>query len=406
MHGNLTANRISIITGTYGQAAAQVRGLGGNGKSLLAREYSIRFGPAYPGGVFWLNAYGNDDTEGPLDPEQREALRQNQIREFATQCDVPTEGLKPGEIEASFWQAIEKRGKQCLWIVDDVPSRLRPSDLESTWNARWAGASTLVTTRSREYRAFGSAMDLGVLSPDEALRLLCSHRHPSGSTDESAARRIVDLLGYHPLAVEVAGSYLALGFEDFESYVASLENPVEDAVEFGNVLRESLPTGHERSISATLLKSIRQLGPEGMDFLRLASVLAVAPIQVKFVSEVFEFLNVKEGGKTYALKAVDQAGTLSLCERPGDDTRTVHTLISRTMMFQLPDEERTVRLQSAALEALTSRLGRISDIRELPKIAIDMPHARHLVMNNLHTTAAAKLGLSVAEHDYEGADYG
>jgi hypothetical protein len=81
LHGKLTANRISIITGVYGQAATQVRGLGGNGKSLLAREYSIRFGPAYPGGVFWLNAYGHDDTKGSVNPEQREALRQDQIRE-------------------------------------------------------------------------------------------------------------------------------------------------------------------------------------------------------------------------------------------------------------------------------------------------------------------------------------
>src|SRR5436309_3432882 len=81
------------LTGVYGQAAAQVRGLGGNGKSLLAREYSIRFGPAYPGGVFWLNAYGHDDTKGPLNPEQREALRQDQIREFAIRSGVPTEGL-------------------------------------------------------------------------------------------------------------------------------------------------------------------------------------------------------------------------------------------------------------------------------------------------------------------------
>jgi hypothetical protein len=216
LHGKLTANRISIITGVYGQAAAQVRGLGGNGKSLLAREYSIRFGPAYPGGVFWLNAYGHDDSKGPLDAEQREALRQNQIREFATQCDVPTEGLKRGEIEASLWQAVEKRGEPCLWIVDDVPSRLSQDELQNTWNARWAGASTLMTTRSQEYGSLGGTLDVGVLSPDEAFRLLCLHRHPTGA-EESSARRIVDLLGYHPLAVEVAGSYLAQGGEDFRA---------------------------------------------------------------------------------------------------------------------------------------------------------------------------------------------
>ena len=56
LHGHLTANRMSIVTGTVGQALAYVQGMGGNGKTLLAREYAIRFGPAYPGGVFWLNA--------------------------------------------------------------------------------------------------------------------------------------------------------------------------------------------------------------------------------------------------------------------------------------------------------------------------------------------------------------
>jgi hypothetical protein len=100
LHGKLTANRLSIITGVYGQAVAEVRSMGGNGKSLLAREYSIRFGPAYPGGVFWLNAYGHDDTKGPLRQKQREALRQDQLRAFATKLQVPTEGLKPSDIEA------------------------------------------------------------------------------------------------------------------------------------------------------------------------------------------------------------------------------------------------------------------------------------------------------------------
>jgi MoxR-like ATPase len=49
LHSKLTANRISITTGVYGQPVTQVRGLAGIGKSLLAREYSVRFGAAYPG---------------------------------------------------------------------------------------------------------------------------------------------------------------------------------------------------------------------------------------------------------------------------------------------------------------------------------------------------------------------
>src|SRR5947207_2450058 len=45
---------------------ARVSGLGGMGKSLLAEEYALHFGSAYPGGVFWLRAHGNDDAQTPL----------------------------------------------------------------------------------------------------------------------------------------------------------------------------------------------------------------------------------------------------------------------------------------------------------------------------------------------------
>ena len=44
----------------------QVRGLGGLGKSLLAEEYALRFGAAFPAGVFWLQAPGLGGTEARL----------------------------------------------------------------------------------------------------------------------------------------------------------------------------------------------------------------------------------------------------------------------------------------------------------------------------------------------------
>ena len=42
-----------MITGS-GTGLVQVQGMGGIGKTLLAEEYALRFGSAYPGGVFWL----------------------------------------------------------------------------------------------------------------------------------------------------------------------------------------------------------------------------------------------------------------------------------------------------------------------------------------------------------------
>jgi hypothetical protein len=190
LHGQLTANRMSIITGALGPAAAQVRGMGGNGKSLLAREYAVRFGAAYPGGVFWLSAYGHDDSKEALDSTQREVLRHTQIRDLAVSCGVVVEGLDAAQVEAVFWSHLERQGQPCLWIVDDLPSGLNPEEIASRWAVRWQQASTLITTRSHEYRELGNSqdIDLDVLEEDEALQLLTSRCPPKGEAQHEAAR--------------------------------------------------------------------------------------------------------------------------------------------------------------------------------------------------------------------------
>jgi hypothetical protein len=98
--------------------------MGGVGKSLLAEEYALHFGAAYPGGVFWLRAYGNDDAKAALGPEERAALRSDQVRGQAEDLHIKVQGLSAREVEAALRGEIERRGQPCLWVVDDVPNGL------------------------------------------------------------------------------------------------------------------------------------------------------------------------------------------------------------------------------------------------------------------------------------------
>jgi hypothetical protein len=405
LHAKLTANRIGLISGVYGQGAAQVRGLGGNGKSLLAREYALRFGPAYPGGVFWLNAYGHDDSQGALDEGSRLATRQDQLRQFALDLGVTIEGLKPEEIEAAFWRQLEASGRACLWIVDDVPSGISAFDLQRYWFAPGSNVSTLITTRSREYGSFGEHLDLGVLSTEEALTLLTRRRRPENDPEKTAAQQLTEALGCHPLAVEVAGSYLAKVDNSFQQYSDELTDLRHDALEYGALLRDNLPTGHDRSITRTLLKSIQLLSEEGRDFLRLASGLAVAPISSRFLQEVFEAVGVATGIRETVLMALDQADSLSLCEKAGHDSRRVHTLVSRVVRFKLDDNDRVEQLRKAAVGVLCRRLSVAGDIREHPGIANEVVHGRHLTAARLVTKDDATLAGWIARYDYERGDY-
>ena len=406
LHGRLTANRTSIITGIVGQATAQVRGLGGNGKSLLAREYAIRFGPSFPGGVFWVGAFGNDETRGPLDSESRDALRQDQIRAFAIRQGIPSNGMSATEIEAAFWKRLADLQKPCLWIVDDLPSGLNHEEVENRWNAQWSGASTLITTRSTRYEAFGGHIDLDVLNESEAIHLLTSRRKPDGTLEEDAAGEIANELGFHPLAIEVAGSFLAKRIQSFAEYLRDLKRQDTDALEFGAQLREQLPIGHERSVVSTLLKSVRLVGQEGMDLLRLASRLAVAPIPIRLIQlAMTEALQIGNP-VMYVTEALDQVESLSLCTGEGDDARGVHTLVSRAVRHEVGNDSRTAMLRAGAAEALVKSLTAVTDIRQHQRLGREITHARRLLADDISTVTESFLATFVAHYEYERGNHG
>src|SRR5664280_3637694 len=119
---------------------------------------------------------------------------------------------------------------------------------------------------------------------------MCIRDRPVGKDEEEQARGLAKDLGYHALALDVPASALMSygGDEPYRKFREELSNQDEDALELSTELADTLPNGHEKSIAQTMLRSIRNLGAEGQDFLRLASVLAVAPIPASLVTAVFE----------------------------------------------------------------------------------------------------------------------
>src|SRR5271157_54022 len=412
VHSLLHAGDVAQITGAPAAAGGigQVQGLGGVGKSLLAEEYALHFGAAYPGGVFWVRAYGNDDAKAALSPEEREALRANQVRGIAERLGVDTHGMTAEQIEGALAHKIAGEGKDCLWVVDDVPNGLDGEALRR-WFAPHPLARTLVTTRSREYGSLARGIDLSVLTPDEAYQLLTSRRVPGGKGEEEQARELAKDLGYHALALDVTSSALMSygGDEPYRKFREELANPDEDALELSTELADALPNGHEKSIAQTMLRSIRGLRAEGQDFLRLASVLAVAPIPASLVTAVFQEADGLERGKAEQRqrKAFHDVTKASLAEIAGEkqDARSVHTLVSRAVRFREASLERTQVLRAAAVEALRSETAKAApDPRLHKQIEFHVAHARQVVAM-LESISEANLVGWLAQYDYVRGSY-
>jgi tetratricopeptide (TPR) repeat protein len=408
IHSFLHSAEVPIITGAIASATVQIHGTGGVGKSLLTEEYALRYAAAFPGGVFWLRAFGNDDVKAALGPQEREAERIRQVRDIAADYGIPVEERSPKEIEAHLAREMGNHD-HFLWIVDDIPSGMDVETLER-WLAPHPLGKTLITTRTKEYDFLGTLIPLGVLEEDEAWELLTSWRKPEGEEEEEAARQLIKDLGCHALALDVAGAALhkSEGFQSFADFREDLANPTRDELELAAELKGVLPNGHEKSIASTFIRSIERLGPEGLDFLRLASVLAMAPIPASLISSVFsevDGLNESEG-RGRAVKALDDVENLSLAERVEDEqgARSVHTLISRTVRFHDSQPERTSQLETAAFQALTGELSRADDPGVHGELRLAVTHARELV-NRSDDILAADLMNRVGEFDYVRGAY-
>ena len=385
IHSDLHASDFPIITGAHASAVVQVHGMGGVGKSLLAEEYALRFAAAFPGGVFWLSAFGNDDVKTGITAEEREAERYGQISGIATDLNIYVDGRSPEEIEGALKWKLGAIEKPFLWVVDDLPSGMVVETLER-WLAPHPLGKTLITTRSQEYDSVGTPIPLGVLEQVEAYELLTSRRKPEGEEEEDSARRLVEALGYHALAVDVAGAALHMSagiqsFADFRKELADSSSD-DDVLEFAGELTGTLPSRHEASIASTFLHSIERLKPEGQDFLRLASRLAVAPIPASLISSVFCEVDGLDriSGRRRGTLAIHQADELSLAERVEEEgVWLVHTLISRTMRFRDTYPERSEKLQDAAVKVLTTELQGVDDPRTHDTLKLAVTHAKELV---------------------------
>jgi len=426
IHSGLHESEYPITAGTSASHAPVVRvyGMGGVGKSLLAEEYALRYGAAFPGGVFWLSAFGNDDTKTGMSADEREAAREGQIRQIATTLGITVEGRNPDEIEVALRLELGRREKSFLWVVDDLPSGTDRETFER-WLAPHSLGKTLITTRAKEHDALGTLIPLDVLEPEEAYELLTSRRKPRVEGDRGRRRRgadekeeefaacdIVEALGCHALAVDVAGAalYDSSSRTPFVTFLEDLADPTDDALEFAADLKWELPTGHEASIASTFLRSIDRLESEGLDFLRLASMLAVAPIPATLISSVFSLVDSldERSGRRRADLAVSRAEKLSLAERANGDAGawSVHTLISRTMRFRDPKPERSEELRDAAVRVLTTAFRvNAGDPRDHAALELVVAHARELA-DGADDLKTADLAGWVARYDLERGEYG
>jgi WD40 repeat protein len=231
---------------TVGIRPAGLTGMGGIGKTQLAVEYVYRYRGSYPDGVFWVNAaeplaQGLAQIACRIRPEVQDSQHDEQLR-------------------TAFNELHQRKGS--LLVLDNLgdPAKLIATIIEGR-SIEGLRCRILFTTRERELGRF-HPVELSVLPEDPALALLLWHprrhsiRDNPSHRERAEARAICRLLGFLPLALELAGAFLGENDEmPLADYRARLEREgciTTIEAELENLSRVNFQPTHDAAIEATL----------------------------------------------------------------------------------------------------------------------------------------------------------
>ncbi|MCX4741787.1 TIR domain-containing protein [Streptomyces antibioticus] len=316
---------------------AQLRGMPGIGKSLLAQEYALRFSSAFPGGIFWfdLHAVQGADPASVMDAYAR------QVATVASVLGLRVSEHQLPALLSHLAVFLGEQGMACLWVVDGLPDGLADEQLNLLRGPHLL-ASTLITTRSLRYTAFAEAVNVPPLPDADSLHLLTAHSGPRDAAEQAAAVSLVHDVGGHPQALDALVELASTtGF-------AHVRNRLHGAGQ--DILAGPLT-------AALLPHSLTGRTPTA-DILRLLAVACPAPLSVETVRNVLGALPEYDPWETPPLvaHAIDTLlGTGSLSPASAHDgSWTLHPLLARTVRRRDDDTARQEDLRRVLLHFLTT----------------------------------------------------
>ncbi len=179
-----------------------VHGLGGVGKTSLAREYIERHAADYPGGVWWITAA---DRAGATDGLAALAR--------ALQPDLPAD-IPAAEAAQTALEELARRHAAFLLVFDNAPD---PGALAGLLPKR--GAKVLITSRHPGWNRQAVPLPVNEMAEDDAVSLLLAL---AGGEDAAGARRLARELGCLPLALDQAGAFVREAQTSFDEYAAQM----------------------------------------------------------------------------------------------------------------------------------------------------------------------------------------
>jgi tetratricopeptide (TPR) repeat protein len=371
LKGGQTAaiGQIALGQVALGNTAAAT-GLGGIGKTQLASEFAHRYGQFFAGGVFWLSF---------ADPQA--------IRAEVATCGGPGAlDLRPNfgqlplddqvKLVLGAWQSPLPR----LLIFDNCEDEA----LLAQWRPPTGGARVLVTSRRGQWNVeLGvRALHLDVLPRAESVTLLRKHRP---DLKDAPADALAEELGDLPLALHVAGSFLAAychaSFGVPEAYLDALRAEGLAHVSLTDE-EKTLTTAHIKHVGRTFALSYQRLDPQDATDAVALALLArsayFAPGEVIPRGLLLATLDLPDDDVESERRAEDALArlvALGLLESDAEGDMTLHRLLA-AFARQAAEDDAAHGARDAVEETLLAEADRLNNAGFPVPLLAWQPHLR------------------------------
>ncbi|KAL1989626.1 hypothetical protein VTN49DRAFT_6823 [Thermomyces lanuginosus] len=330
-------------------------GLGGVGKTQIALEAAIRVRERHPDcSIFWVPAVDSSSFE-------------NAFRTIGQLLKVDGINEQDADARTLVKTALNESTDSWLLIIDNADNIDLLLDDETGLIERLPSSRNghiLFTSRNREVVSRLGIPEANVLTieemnEDEALELLRKHLDASQMHDEERTKKLIECLGYLPLALRQASAYMTKKQISTSEYLDHCQSSDRDMVE---LLSKDFEDPHrykerENPIATTWLISFREIEdhyPLAADYLKFMAFLSQKDIpQALFPSDskekleeaigalkAYAFLSEREDRSTYDMHRLVQLATLNwLTEKGSANEWSTRVLQRLAEIFPFPEHE-------------------------------------------------------------------
>ncbi len=378
--------------GIINQPAA-ITGLGGIGKTQLAAEFAHRYGQYFPGGVYWVN-FANPSAV-PIE-----------IAASGREMNLP--GFENLTLPEQTQRVLQEWQKPIPSLL--VFDNLEEEDLLTQYRPKSGGARVLVTSRRGRWSPSLALTTIPLDLPTRAQSIELLQRFwPPLTFDE--ADTIAETLGDLPLALNLAGSYLA--------YFEGAVSPTQFLAELNktSLFHEALtgefegpsPTSHDRNVARTFELSYKQLGKgDGLAKRILVNLTQLAPGETVPFELILATLG-KEGkrpSKKEIIIARQRLTNLGLIMAEPESALRLHRLL-HSFVRRVVGKKLLTRSLHDVEKGVLSEAQRLNDAGYPAPLLVWQNHLRYVTDVTLlrKDKWAANLSINLANHLRLVADY-